>query len=214
MYATTCMNAVSQKPVTAPAKQRLLEAAARVFSRHGFEGATTREIAQEAEVNEVTLFRLFQNKENLQAAVLQRVFDQQAEFLAAQPRHAPSGGLHADLMRIGQSYQAALEQNLSMVRTLLGESHRLGEHEKQSLHCIFDPLRAELLATLEAARDAGLLRPELDLSIAVSMLPAMILTDTLRRGLGPAKVPAYPADEHLAACLDVFIRGISASANS
>ncbi len=47
------------------ARDRLLAAAARVYSQHGYLGATTRRIADEAGVNEVTLFRLFGSKETL-----------------------------------------------------------------------------------------------------------------------------------------------------
>jgi len=43
-------------------REKLLEAAMRVFAESGFRGATTRRIAEEAGVNEVTLFRLFKSK--------------------------------------------------------------------------------------------------------------------------------------------------------
>ena len=46
-------------------RQKLIEAAARVYGEHGFRGATTRRIAEEAGVNEVTLFRHFGSKEAL-----------------------------------------------------------------------------------------------------------------------------------------------------
>ena len=46
----------------APSREKLLEAAARVYAAAGFRGATTRRIAEEAGVNEVTLFRLFGSK--------------------------------------------------------------------------------------------------------------------------------------------------------
>ncbi len=50
--------------------QNILDAAIKVFSSKGYAGATTREIAQEANVTEVTLFRKFQSKENLLKEVL------------------------------------------------------------------------------------------------------------------------------------------------
>jgi AcrR family transcriptional regulator len=46
-------------------RDKILAAAVRVYSQHGFRGATTRLIAQEADVNEVTLFRTFGSKEAL-----------------------------------------------------------------------------------------------------------------------------------------------------
>ena len=53
-------------------RERILEAAARVYAMHGFRGATTRLIANEAGVNEVTLFRSFGSKGALLEAVLEQ----------------------------------------------------------------------------------------------------------------------------------------------
>ncbi|MGH7689527.1 MAG: helix-turn-helix domain-containing protein, partial [Gemmatimonadaceae bacterium] len=46
-------------------RDRILEAATRVYALHGYRGATTRLIANEAGVNEVTLFRTFGSKDSL-----------------------------------------------------------------------------------------------------------------------------------------------------
>src|SRR5215207_2135103 len=51
-------------------RQKLLEAASRVYAEHGFRGATTRRIADEAGVNEVTIFRLFGSKAQLLAEAM------------------------------------------------------------------------------------------------------------------------------------------------
>src|SRR4029077_3420026 len=65
-----------QKPLPASSteltRERLLDAAASIFSNKGIQGATTRQIALEAGVNEVTLFRHFKSKEQLLGAVLER----------------------------------------------------------------------------------------------------------------------------------------------
>lgn len=52
------------------AEQKILDAALKVFASEGYFGATTRRIAEEANVAEVTLFRKFQSKENLLKEVL------------------------------------------------------------------------------------------------------------------------------------------------
>src|SRR5438034_4830741 len=51
-------------------RDRSLDAAKKVYAKHGFRGATTRLIAIEAGVNEVTLFRTFGSKGALLEAVL------------------------------------------------------------------------------------------------------------------------------------------------
>src|SRR3954464_14761356 len=67
-------------------RERILEAAGRVYAKHGFRGATTRLIATEAGVNEVTLFRTFGSKSALLEAVLvQHVDKAQVPTLPATP---------------------------------------------------------------------------------------------------------------------------------
>lgn len=51
-------------------EQRILDAALKIFASEGYTGATTRRIAEEADVAEVTLFRKFQSKQNLLKEVL------------------------------------------------------------------------------------------------------------------------------------------------
>ncbi|MGE5321711.1 MAG: TetR/AcrR family transcriptional regulator [Actinomycetota bacterium] len=46
-------------------RQQILKVASGMFARKGYQGATTREIAEEAGVNEALLFRHFPSKENL-----------------------------------------------------------------------------------------------------------------------------------------------------
>lgn len=51
-------------------RDRILDAAARVYAESGFRGATTRRIADEAHVNEITIFRQFGSKAALIDEVL------------------------------------------------------------------------------------------------------------------------------------------------
>ena len=51
-------------------KQQIIEVAVELFSRRGFQGTTTREIAQAAGVNEATIFRHFATKSELYAAII------------------------------------------------------------------------------------------------------------------------------------------------
>ncbi|MGE5398317.1 MAG: TetR/AcrR family transcriptional regulator [Chitinophagales bacterium] len=54
----------------------ILKAAAKVFSEKGYAGATTKEIAQEAEISEGTIFRYFPTKKYLLEQILQRMADE------------------------------------------------------------------------------------------------------------------------------------------
>ena len=219
MYASTCMDSTALKPAahTGNTHQRLLDAAARVFARSGLEGATTREIAREAGVNEVTLFRHFRTKEKLLAEVVHRTFDQQDAALAAptarrsrrQASVTPKPpDLRGRLLQFARRYEEVSRANMPLVRTLIGGLHRHGEYEMHVKRSIFAPLKAELLATMQAAYRAGQLRPGIDPTIAADALGGMIFMDALRRS-SPV-VPDYPADQYQAACVELFVRGIEA----
>jgi len=56
----------------ADTEERILDAALKIFASEGYAGATTRRIAQEANVTEMTLFRKFKTKENLLKEVLKK----------------------------------------------------------------------------------------------------------------------------------------------
>lgn len=63
-----------------PANERraqIVTAARRVFSRHGYEGAKTLQIAREAHVSEALVYRHFPSKLSLYRAVLRQVFLEQ-----------------------------------------------------------------------------------------------------------------------------------------
>lgn len=64
--------ATSQVRVSAEDRRRqILERATELFARQGFEGTTTRQVAQRAGVNEAIIFRHFPTKEDLYWAVLE-----------------------------------------------------------------------------------------------------------------------------------------------
>ena len=52
-------------------RQLIIESAAKLFSRHGFGGTTTREIARAIGVSEATVFKHFATKEQLYAAIIE-----------------------------------------------------------------------------------------------------------------------------------------------
>jgi len=195
------------------ARQRLLVAASRVFARDGLNGATTRVIAREAGVNEVTLFRLFQSKARLIAAVVGHNFGTEAPH--SPPDLPPlTGDLRADLTELGRLYEKLLQDNLPLVRTMLGEiQHHHRDQEKQVFHSIFHPLKEALLARLVAARKARQLRPGLRPDLLADLLGGMIFTGVLRRASAHSK-PVYSSGAYLTAAIDLVLHGATTKENS
>lgn len=70
-------------------RAQIVAAARRVFSRHGYDGAKTLQIAREAGVSEALVYRHFPSKLALYRAVLRQVFAEQDERWREQGIHAP-----------------------------------------------------------------------------------------------------------------------------
>jgi AcrR family transcriptional regulator len=100
-------------------RERIIAAARDIMARKGKRGATTREIADIAGVNEATLFRHFGNKESLILAVAKASCGD--ELL--RERIAPlQGPVEEDLYAIGQAITEHLEGRIDMIRWSLVEA--------------------------------------------------------------------------------------------
>jgi AcrR family transcriptional regulator len=173
-------------------ENRILEAAVQLFSRQGFKGSSTREIARLAGVNEVTVFRYFPRKKDL--------------FWAATDSHLSR-------LRIGKELKARLESEedprvvVPLIVQLLVEtvySHpeimrllylgmfelELGSERifRKHLRPILDPLSTYLARCV----DSGTIRC-LDPNVAtLGMLSTVVLHQALPQFLGNNLPDAEP----------------------
>jgi AcrR family transcriptional regulator len=191
---------------TTETRTRLLKAAAEVFATAGITGATTREIARAAGVNEVTLFRHFQSKEQLLRAVVQQVMGLQMEILNRQDEW--SQDLHRDLMHYAVLYSEILEKHEALIRTFIGEAQRRPEAAQQVIHAASQERQEKLIAYLRSHQEKGAVRTDLDLRATVDSFIGMLLSGMLRRTSSPT-LPGYSSDRYIKTCVEIFVRGIS-----
>ncbi len=204
MQASTCM----QAELAHPTRQRLIDAAIRVCSERGLHAATTREIAEVADVNEVTLFRHFGSKEKLIAALFEQVLATLSESL--NDTETDEHDLERNLFRYAQRHNELLTANEAFIRTIIGESKR---HPEQARMIMCEAGRAKrelLIEYLRAAQNADSVRKDIDLGPAVDAFTGMLLAGMLRRTSFKDYVD-YSADEYLRTIVDLFIRGIATS---
>jgi len=202
MSSTIANNPATRPPQKKPSSsERLLAAALEMFSRHGA-AATTREIADAAGVNEVTLFRLFESKDQLLAAVVREVVRAQAEALDAVG--LDDFDLRRDLTAIAEVYSATYQRYEPFIRTMMSQpvQPRLNEQIKRE---VIQPLRARFIAYLAEARRRGAIRPGVELSPAVDAFTGMIFAAVLRRAVYAAD---YSHEDYLAGCIDLFLNGV------
>jgi AcrR family transcriptional regulator len=183
---------------------RIIEAATRIFARDGVSGATTREIARAAKVNEVTLFRHFKNKDEL----LRRVILQSCrhyEHVFAEARFETQADLRRTVQTFAAVYAQALLEKEDFIRTFLGE---LTRHLKL-LRGLFvesaKPSRQKFLEYLRAAQKRGLVRRGLDVTIAADTLTGMLLAGVIRR---PLTTSSYKYERYVKTAVELFLKGI------
>jgi len=184
--------------------QRILEAALKVFSRDGVSGATTREIARVAKVNEVTLFRYFKNKnELLRQALLCSAARYEQVF--AEASLDSTDDLRRTVRSYAQAYANKLRENEDLVRTFMGEMTR---HLKlcRSLFVQSSKLsREKFIAYLVAGQKAALIRKDLDAETAADALTGMLMAGGLRR---PLTDSYYSSKRYVDTCVELFLKGI------
>lgn len=180
--------------------ERVLAAALKVFSEHGL-SATTKEIALEAGVNEVTLFRQFESKQNLIAAVKLEMLHHQAESLARIDLENPD--LRRDIARIAKAYDAAVSRYMGFIRALISQPTNPEPQDSVTSEAV-EEFRSRFRQYLERAQRRGLVR-EMDFSPAVDAFIGMLFAGALRRDL---RRQPYSRAQYLETCCEFFILAV------
>jgi len=153
-------------------KEQILDGAARVFAEKGFHAATTREIADAADVSEGTIYNYFASKEDLLLGIMDRLvevasFDEMLDqSLFTDPRDFLVALLH---FRYGFN-----QQHRAMIQAILSEiliNPTLAERYRER---IMAPLLALVEGHVQARIDAGQLRP-VDTSLLASFFAAFFI---------------------------------------
>jgi AcrR family transcriptional regulator len=167
-------------PPLSPIRERLLDAAARVYAEAGYRGATTRRIAQEAGVNEITLFRHFGSKTTL---ILEAV--RQANLRSVCPEVPVSPGDVATELRTWVREELAhLTRLRSIIRTSLGEV----EERPEIIPLIGEKPRGVILglsAYVEQLQREGRAAPDVDARTAALSFFGSLFADAMGRDVMP-----------------------------
>jgi TetR/AcrR family transcriptional regulator len=103
-------------------EQKILDAALGLFAEKGYAGATTRVIAQEAGVSELTLFRKFKTKENLFELLMNRNLQKMKKdfesILVNKKFECPRDFLEVFI----RSYAGVIEENFEALILVISDS--------------------------------------------------------------------------------------------
>ena len=185
-------------------RQRILLAAAQVFSENGYARATTRALAAAAGVNEVTLFRHFGNKENLFAAVIEQ-FGSPAIRTAMEAQL--TGNTVRDLHTIGVQLLHLLLERQDALRLMLCESAHFPE-VRQVMAQNPRQIRHMLASYLTRQMEQGRFRPAHP-EVAAQAFSGMLFAYAIAQGLlGDAIEPKVGTEELVDQFVDIFMNGM------
>jgi len=186
-------------------KQRLLDATLKLISEKGYLGSTTREIAQEAGVTELTLFRHFGTKEKLFEALLRN-----HTFLPRLKELLPEldGLSYGDSLRlIATRFLLSLKERKSLVKIMYSEVTTYPEKIKKLYNKFADDLRSTLASYFRGLQKKGLLRtvsPELAAQLFLGMLFSYFRSEEIMREGGMKK---QTMEKNIKEFVDIFMFG-------
>jgi AcrR family transcriptional regulator len=186
-------------------KQRLLDATLKLISEKGYLGSTTREIAQEAGVTELTLFRHFGTKEKLFEALLRN-----HTFLPRLKELLPEldGLSYGDSLRmIANSFLLSLKERKSLVKIMYSEVTTYPEKIKKLYNKFADDLRLTLASYFRGLQKKGLLRsvsPEMAAQLFLGMLFSYFRSEEIMREGGMKK---QTMEKNIKEFVDIFMFG-------
>jgi AcrR family transcriptional regulator len=180
----------------------ILDAAIAIVVEHGYAGATTREIAARAGINEVTLFRRFESKARLVRAAIHRDLGETTARIAS-----PTGDLRADLLAVLERYCATYEDHGSLPLMIILEATR----NPELLDLLDEPADAQralrrLIADYQVTGDLIEEPPSLAVNALLGPLLAHAVDAELEIDNSPPPTPQV--------LLDRFLRGHGAQPTS
>lgn len=158
-----------------PTRQRLIGAALELFASRGVTETTTKQIAELAEVNEVTLFRNFGSKHGLLLAVIEEaaVFTKLGESLVDRTNQTSS--IHQALKDYAIACLEALERVPEVVRSVVGEAGQYPAENRAALGRGFTEVNRYAAEYFAAAIDREQLHAHVTAEKLASLLNGMLL---------------------------------------
>ena len=185
--------------------QRILQAAAQVFSEQGYTAATTRAIAAAAGVNEVTLFRHFGSKKNLLMAMINRF--SALPGLEATFENQLTGNYRQDLLRIASQFLAMMSRNRKAILMMLCEAQRLPE-VREVIAQTPSQQRQMLGKYLRQQIERGVVRDLPDPELAAQMFFGIFFDYSISQSLlSDTSAAQIPPEAVVAQLVDIFVRG-------
>jgi AcrR family transcriptional regulator len=189
-------------------RHQILDAATELFAKQGFEGTTTRQIAQKAKVNEAIIFRHFPGKEELYWEVIKRKCD--AENGIGRMREVLASGrtLQDTFAAIAEDFLRRREADPGLSRLLLFsalESHSLSNRFYQTHIAAYYDMLSEYIRQQIAA---GNFRPVDPLLAARGFLGLIVYHSLIQDLFGRKKYESFDLKHVSRTLAELWLQGM------
>jgi AcrR family transcriptional regulator len=188
-------------------RRQIVQAAVELFSRKGFRGTTTREIAEAAGISEAMIFKHFATKQELYSAIIEA--KSETEELLASAAKVARGKDDAGVLRaVGLKMMEQTERDPSLMRLLLFsalEGHELSEIFFESR---VRRLHEFLSSYIRKRIEDGRFRPVDPLVAARGFIGMIVHYLLIHELFGVKRPPRSSPEEVVELFMSIFLKGI------
>lgn len=187
-------------------EEKILQATLTVLAREGYDKATTRKIADEAGVCELTLFRKFKNKENLVRSAYKQSLQNQIEDMENIFITDDKENLEDNLMTLHQHLYEGINERTSqfvaqMRRALVNQNMILHQDPKNTY--LFT-MRNNLADYFQKQIDLGIMRDINPQAAALMFFSVITFEKILMKTIHDTESGINTSD-----FMDIFLKGVS-----
>jgi len=191
-------------------RSKIIEAAFRLFAEQGLDGTTTKQISEEAGVNEVTIFRNFGTKEALfRESVVQYL---PVGDIRKGVHFDPEGSLDEQMFKNAKTVLRIISSNRHPLQMMIGELWRHPDLSEHVLQEAMDPMIDFLAENFEQFVRRGKMR-KVDGKVAarswIGLVQSYFIFNYLLRIDPPT---SQQEDQALKGLVDIFLNGVKGDA--
>jgi len=186
-------------------KDKILDAAIDVMHLKGYSSATIREIAAKAKLSEMTVFRKFENKQELLNGIIEKysfAFSMKKVFT-----EELTYDLETDLAAVSKTYQYFMEKNKKIVLLAYKECNI---HDEISEGLTANPklIKDYLMEYLSEMKGKGEIAEDVDIELQVMNFLWMNLGFFSSQFISGKKVAKVPVEDFIESSVKTFTKGL------
>lgn len=195
----------SAAPTEAETQTRILQAAKKLFARRGYDGTTTRDLAQEAGVAEGTIFRHFENKK---AILIEVVTQGWVEILTDLLTEFSEMASYKAIAQVMRKRMLNLHQNADLLRVCFMEAQFHPDLREQIQSEVIIKMTDVAEAFFETAMDQGIYRRMNPRIVAQIFLGMFTIAGFSRDTIMPNDSSPQAMLEMAEGMADIFLNGV------